>query len=564
MTSDPQSPEPRTVPEASAPGAVAASANGPLPHVPGFVLSEQLGEGGMGVVYYGRDLSLNRDVAVKVLHQRHLDCDDLRRRFVEEAQLTSQLQHPAIPPVYARGETPDGRPYFCMKVVKGRTLADLLASRANATDDQAQLLHVFEQVCQALAYAHSKGVIHRDLKPLNVMVGAFGEVQVMDWGLAKVLTPAPAAGGVSPAPGSVVETVRTGSSDGATQAGAVLGTYAYMPPEQARGEIDLLDERCDVFGLGAILCVVLTGQPPHAGADREAVRRRAAAGDLSEALGRLDSCGADAELVALCRDCLAPRREDRLRGGGVVAARMVAYQAAVQQRLRQAELERAAAKVRVKEEWKRRRLTRALRSPLIGIGLLLLAVCLIGAWQIRRLQADMAHLLSHSVASLESARELEVQVFRLRFYSFLYLLDPVPERLQHIDDAQVNCERALEQARAAAATDEDRALLREIEEGYHSYRDEISRLRRSARPGEAALDVRQLADAHPLRPAVEPCERLVKANGAAMARASRESEAVSARLSLALLLLGFGGSAGALLSGYGITRWLDRTFAHSE
>ncbi len=121
------------------------------------------------------------------------------RRFVEEAQLTSQLQHPAIPPVYEMGQLPDGRPFFCMKVVRGRTLASLLEKRSGPDDDLPRLLTIFGHVCQAVAYAHSKSVIHRDLKPANVMVGAFGEVQVMDWGLAKVLTGAAPATETLPA-----------------------------------------------------------------------------------------------------------------------------------------------------------------------------------------------------------------------------------------------------------------------------------------------------------------------------------------------------------------------------
>src|SRR5262249_25806795 len=142
---------------------------------------------------------------------------------------------------------------------------------------------IFAQVCQAVAYAHSKGVIHRDLKPGNVMVGAFGEVQVMDWGLAKPLsregpTEAPARLEES----SAICTMRTEEPGLATQVGAVLGTPAYMPPEQARSEVGRLDERADVFGLGAILCVILTGQPPYVATTKEEAYRRAAQADLGE------------------------------------------------------------------------------------------------------------------------------------------------------------------------------------------------------------------------------------------------------------------------------------------
>ena len=161
------------------------------------------------------------------------------------------------------------------------------------------------QVAQALAYAHAKGVIHRDLKPANIMVGAFGEVQVMDWGLAKVL----AEGGVADeerasraAAGPRTDDrsarpaapARRGATARDTEAGSLLGTPAYMPPEQANGDIAHLDRRADVFGLGAILCEILTGKPPYVGRSSEEVRRKAANGDLADATARLDACGADA------------------------------------------------------------------------------------------------------------------------------------------------------------------------------------------------------------------------------------------------------------------------------
>ena len=164
------------------------------------------------------------------------------RRFVEEAQIGGQLQHPGIVPIYELGTFADRRPYFAMKLVKGQTLAALLAGRPSPADGLPRFLGIFEQVCQTVAYAHARGVIHRDLKPSNVMVGSFGEVQVMDWGLAKVLH----RGGVaddaaagSTADETVIATARSGGSDAErSQAGSVLGTPAYMAPEQARGEIE--------------------------------------------------------------------------------------------------------------------------------------------------------------------------------------------------------------------------------------------------------------------------------------------------------------------------------------
>jgi hypothetical protein len=145
----------------------------------------ELARGGMGVILQGHDEHLDRDLAVKVLRDTYRNQPDAVRRFLAEAQVSGQLQHPGIVPVHELGRFADGRPYFTMKLVQGRTLAELLAQRQDPAQDRPHLLKVFEQVCQTVAYAHSKGVIHRDLKPANVMVGAFGEVQVMDWGLAK-------------------------------------------------------------------------------------------------------------------------------------------------------------------------------------------------------------------------------------------------------------------------------------------------------------------------------------------------------------------------------------------
>jgi tetratricopeptide (TPR) repeat protein/tRNA A-37 threonylcarbamoyl transferase component Bud32 len=364
------------------------------------LLFEEIGRGGMGRVFRGRDPNLRRDLAVKLLRDEHRGQPGLERRFVEEAQVGGQLQHPGIVPVHELGRCADGRPFFTMKLVRGRTLDDLLAERPSPADDQARFLGIFEQVCQTLAYAHSRGVIHRDLKPSNVMVGAFGEVQVMDWGLAKVL---PGRELMPPAEqaATVVRTVRSDSTaeDGPT---GVMGTPAYMAPEQARGEVEAIDERADVFGLGGILCAVLTGQSPYPGGGRKEVLKRAEAGDLAGAFDRLAGCGSDAELVALARECLAPERTDRPRDAGVVAAQLAAYLAGVRERLRRAELERAAAEARAAEEAHSRRLAVAKaaverRARRLTAGLAAALVLLVlaggGAWlwhQQRRQAADAA------------------------------------------------------------------------------------------------------------------------------------------------------------------------------
>jgi serine/threonine protein kinase len=231
-----------------------------------YVLGDEIAHGGMGTVYRATDAAFGREVAIKVLQERFAPSSGTARRFADEARITGQLQHPGIPPAHDLGTLPDGRPFLAMKLIKGRTLDQLLAARPDPVDDRGRFLAIYEQVCHAIAYAHSRGVIHRDLKPANIMVGAFGEVQVMDWGLAKVLgaRPGDTDDAAETRAGTLVVSLR--DSDGSfTQAGSVLGTPAFMPPEQAIGAVGKVDQRSDVFGLGGILAVILTGQPPFAG-----------------------------------------------------------------------------------------------------------------------------------------------------------------------------------------------------------------------------------------------------------------------------------------------------------
>jgi serine/threonine-protein kinase len=317
----------------------------------------------MGVIIKGHDSDLGRDLAVKVLLEQHRENPDLIRRFVEEAQISGQLQHPGVVPVYELGTLADHRPYFAMKLVKGRTLAVLLAERADPAEEQPRLLGIFEQVCLTMAYAHVRGVIHRDLKPSNIMVGSFGEVQVMDWGLAKVLPQDEVANDKKAGRNhheTVIQTGRTGTDAELSQAGSIMGTPAYMPPEQASGDLDRLDERADVFALGSILCEILTGRPAFTGRTVGEIQRKSARGDLTDAFALLDACGADAELAGLARECLACEPEDRPRNAGVVTERLTAYLTGVQERLRTAELARVEAQARAEEEAKRRVLADAL------------------------------------------------------------------------------------------------------------------------------------------------------------------------------------------------------------
>jgi hypothetical protein len=376
----------------------------------GHVFFERIGVGGMGEVYRCGDDALQRDLAIKVLRAELRGTADAEERFLREARLTGSLQHPGIVPVHHLGRLADGRPYYTMKLVRGRTLAELLRHEPDGPERLSRLLAVVEKVCQAMAFAHSKGIIHRDLKPSNVMVGEFGEVQVMDWGLAKQLSRAELA----VREGEVTEGVETvgqvEEAEALSRAGAALGTLAYMPPEQAAGDWDIVDERADVFALGAILCEVLTGRPPYHGANRDDLLRRARRGDMAEMLGRLEHCGADAALVDLCRECLAAERLHRPRQAGIVAERLASYQAEVRERLRQAELERARAEVQVLEERKRAEVQareeltrRRLRRALGFAALLLLSGGLAVWWQWQQRQADnVAHIMAYLEAGLRS------------------------------------------------------------------------------------------------------------------------------------------------------------------
>jgi serine/threonine protein kinase len=337
-----------------------------------YQLLGEIARGGMGVVLKGHDTDLGRDVAMKVLHRDLSDRPEVIQRFVEEAQIGGQLQHPGIVPVYELGLMADERPYFTMKLVKGRTLATLLAERETTKSGRRRMLGIFEDICQTMGYAHSRGVIHRDLKPANVMVGAFGEVQVVDWGLAKVL----ARGGTADEKRArearsihtILETVRSdGSGSGSDSlVGSVMGTPAYMPPEQAQGQVDRLDERSDVFSLGAILCEILTGAPPYAGeSDKTLVQ--AAQAEQEQALERLDGCGADPELIKLVKQCLMPAPATRPRNAGVLAERLHAHLETVEERAQEAQIEAAEARVREQQERKARKLTLGLAAAVVGM-----------------------------------------------------------------------------------------------------------------------------------------------------------------------------------------------------
>jgi eukaryotic-like serine/threonine-protein kinase len=431
-----------------------------------FELGEELARGGMGIVYRARDNALLRDVAVKVLHERYLADSLIGCRFLDEARITAQLQHPAIPPVFEVGRLADDRPYLAMKLIKGRTLEELLSERASPAVDRGRFLSVFQQVCQAVGYAHSRRILHRDLKTANVMVGAFGEVQVMDWGLAKLVDP---AGKVATEPsaateiicGTVIETTR--ERDSATHAGSLLGTPAFMSPEQAGGEVDRLDERTDVFGLGAILCVILTGQPPYVGKSAEEVRLLAIRGTLADAHARLDLCGADAKLVELCRQCLSPDRDNRPRDAAALAGALAQYLTSVEERARRAEVELAAAATKAAEQRKRRHVQLALAATVLVI----LGLVGFGLWWQERAVATAA-AERRARASRVSAGVAEALHEMREWAEEAWNLADFPVRMQHATEAAVAAlRRGDDFASDGAPDDVSRDLAsahREIEE----------------------------------------------------------------------------------------------------
>jgi hypothetical protein len=275
----------------------------------------------MGEIHLGKDPSFGRDVAIKI---STLSGEEADYRFFKEARILANLAHPNIVPVHAMGSDSRGRPFYSMKLIRGRTLQSIIDAIREGNPEVAQdfpearLLEIFRKICDAMSFAHSRGILHRDLKPENVMVGEYGEVLVMDWGLAKEMaspdTPnAPRASGTPHAPSGV----------GATMDGEVMGTPQYMPPEQAEGALARMDARSDVYSLGGILYATLTGLAPIEGTTVDAVLDRVKQGALRDTKTSIRSASRNGNavtwgpaevpdaLVKVIRKAMALLREDR-------------------------------------------------------------------------------------------------------------------------------------------------------------------------------------------------------------------------------------------------------------
>jgi serine/threonine protein kinase/S1-C subfamily serine protease len=266
----------------------------PAPSCPGAMAGASLrfrilrphAEGGLGRVFVAEDRELHREVALKEIKRRHAFDPDFQRRFLREAEITGHLEHPGVVPVYGRGVYDDGRPFYAMRLIRGETLRDAIrryhqpaTPGANSWQRGLELRRLLGRIiaaCNTIAYAHSRGVIHRDLKPGNIMLGQYGETWVIDWGLAK------AAGwrnaeAESDHAGGATRPLSHGGTD--TQGGAAIGTPAYMSPEQAAGQWEVLGPASDIYGLGATLYSLLTGREPIEGRDLTEMMGKARQGD---------------------------------------------------------------------------------------------------------------------------------------------------------------------------------------------------------------------------------------------------------------------------------------------
>ncbi|MEN8150086.1 MAG: protein kinase [Planctomycetota bacterium] len=314
-----------------------------------YTLTEKIGRGGMAEVFKAYQENLDRYVAVKIMHPFlvEMEGENFLNRFRREAKSVAALRHPNVVQVFDFGVEDDAA-YMVMEYLEGGDLKDELKalSKRGETMPLAEAQRIFQAVAKAVDYAYSQGMAHRDLKPDNVMLTAKGDVVLTDFGIAKIV------GGTQ-----------------YTAAGAVMGTPAYMSPEQALGDVDRLDERSDVFSLGCLLVEILTGSPPYTGRTAEEVLMKAARHEIAMAEERLRESGADRRLVDLALLCMKKERKKRPRNARILAKAVTAYLSSVEKRLRNAQIVATKAMAQARGERKARRLTTVLAAAVLLVAM---------------------------------------------------------------------------------------------------------------------------------------------------------------------------------------------------
>ena len=297
-----------------------------------YEIKREFARGGMGRILLSRDLDVGRDVALKELLPELVsggtramgsaggaETDETGERFLREAKVTGQLEHPNIVPVYEIGERDDSSVYYTMKYVRGKTMAarlreirkDEKLSDEQKNQERLKLLDAFVAMCNAIAFAHSRGVIHRDIKPENVMLGDFGETMLLDWGLARVKNQKDFAVKNRPRERNISDSLRESADASKTQDGYIIGTPAYMPPEQGRGDQEEVDEKSDIYSLGSVLYEILAGTPPYEGPTAGLVLQAMLTSPPAPIQGK--NKFAPRELVAVCERAMARDKKDRFR-----------------------------------------------------------------------------------------------------------------------------------------------------------------------------------------------------------------------------------------------------------
>ncbi len=425
--------------------------------------AREIAAGGMGVILRGRDPELNRDVAIKVLRAGAAAGRQEVVRFVREARITGQLEHPNIVPVHELAKETDGSAWFAMKLVNGRSLADELYLLRKGEGDplavRGRLLDAFRKVCDAVAFAHSRRVIHRDLKPSNVMIGRFGEVLVLDWGIAKILGE---DDDVAPDVGE-----RGGADSLVTLEGTLMGTPAYMAPEQAEGAVGRIDPRTDVYSLGAVLYEILTLAPPYGPGNATQVLLDLRKGPPPPPATRSPEARIPRELDAIVRRAMARDPANRYQTVADLEADLEAYlQGWTLPSVRSTVLERAS-------KWVRRNRAVAAASAALTLTVLVSVVWLAVAYRSRGVEVSRRE---RAEAAAWSERD-QAEAARLAFFADLEALRAEKDAAAGFDMSAIAHAAASYRTRPSSAA--ERTLL--------DSRAKAARLLWTSPPGSSAV-----------------------------------------------------------------------------